>query len=178
MEQKICENCGAKLHVRTMKCPICNAVLTDASQIVNDEVQNDNLEINTNVGENIDIKISEEETVNNTTQTTVEPEKETINQQKDYIYKAEVRHSLEYTEPLSNFLKVILTAFSMIPILGQFLGTFFGIFFSTYDDNDRRSFGRALIFLSIIMFFFYTYSLMLSSELLANGELQNYLNNF
>lgn len=178
MEQKICEICGAKLHARTMKCPICNAVLTEASQIVNDEVQNNNLDLNTNVGENIDIKISEEETINNIAQATIEPEKETTNQQKDYIYKAEVRHSLEYTEPLSNFLKVLLTAFSMFPIIGQFLGTFFGIFFSTYDDNDRRSFGRALIFLSIIMFFFYSYSLMLSSELLTSGELQNYLNNF
>lgn len=178
MEQKICENCGAKLHVRTMKCPICNVVLTEASQIVNDEIQSNDLEKTEKIGENIDIKISEEETVNNIDQSSVESPKDSTNQQKDYIYKAEVRHSLEYTEPLSNFLKVILTAFSMMPILGQFLGTFFGIFFSTYDDNDRRSFGRALIFLSIIMFFFYTYSLMLSSELLTSGEFQNYLNNF
>lgn len=178
MEQKICENCGAKLHVRTMKCPICNIVLTEASQIVNDEIQNSDLEKTESIGENIDIKISEDKTMDNIVQTTDEPTKDSTNQQKDYIYKAEVRHSLEYTEPLSNFLKVILTAFSMIPILGQFLGTFFGIFFSTYDDNDRRSFGKALIFLSIIMFFFYSYSLMLSSELLTNGELQNYLNNF
>ena len=37
MEYKICENCGAKLHVRTLKCPICNVLLTDASKIINDE---------------------------------------------------------------------------------------------------------------------------------------------
>ena len=178
MKQKICENCGAKLHVRTMKCPICNAVLTEASQIINDETQNNNIETTESIGENIDIKISDAETINNIEQSANNEDETQKNPQKDYIYKAEVRHSLQYTEPLSNFLKVILTAFSMIPIIGQFFGTFFGIFFSTYDDNDRRSFGRALIFLSIIMFFFYSYSLMLSSELLANGELQNYLNNF
>jgi len=178
MEQKICENCGAKLHVRTMKCPICNVVLTEASQIINDEIQNSNLETTENIGENIDIKISDNETINNIEQPENNSDTTQNNPQKDYIYKAEVRHSLQYTEPLSNFLKVILTAFSMVPIIGQFFGTFFGIFFSTYDDNDRRSFGRALIFLSVIMFFFYSYSIMLSSELLTSGELQNYLNNF
>ena len=97
---------------------------------------------------------------------------------KDYVYKAEVRHSLEYTKPLSNGLKVIITALSMMPIVGQFMGTFLGIFFSTYDDNDRNSFGKALIILSVIMFMLYGYSLMLSSELLSGGEFSNVINNF
>ena len=172
MEYKICENCGAKLHTRTLKCPECAAILTEASKIVNDEAPiSESDALTQNVGENIDIKISDSETINNN-------EHIPKGDVKDYVYKAEVRHSLEYTHPLSNTLKVFLTAISMFPLIGQFLGTFLGIFFSTYDDNDRKSFGRALIFLSIIMFMFYSYSLMLSSQLLSNGEFTNYLNNF
>lgn len=172
MEYKICENCDAKIHVRTAKCPICNAVLTDASKIINDE----NLTTE-NIGENVDVQISDTETINNLADN-IETEQKKPEDVKDYVYKAEVRHSLEYTKPLSNGLKVFLTALSMLPLMGQFIGTFMGIFYATYDDNDRRSFGKALIFLSIIMFFFYTYSFMLSSEILNSGDLSNYLNNF
>ena len=183
MEYKICENCGAKLHSRTMKCPICNILLTEASKITTDEVSSTSQsEI---IGENIDIKISDSEIENNTEKNdTIQDYAENIDQTsqqqdvKDYVYKAEVRHSLEYTNPLSNSFKVFLTAFSMIPLLGQFIGTFLGIFYSTYDDNDRKSFGKALIFLSIIMFMFYSYSLMISTEILKSGNLNNYLNNF
>ena len=184
MEHKICENCGAKLHVRTLKCPICNILLTDASQIINDEINTINTIEETNInniGENIDIKISDTETINNNEENTVQNvDVETIHpkETKDYVYKAEVRHSLVYTTPLSNGLKVFITAFSMLPMIGQFIGTFLGIFFATYDDTDRKSFGRSLILLSIIMFVIYTYSLMLSSEILSSGEFQNYLNNF
>ena len=143
MEQKVCENCGAKIHPRTVKCPICNILLTDASQIVDDEITPQD-----NIGKNIDIQITDSETINNKESIeNVEPSNKS--DVKDYVYKAEVRHSLEYTKPMSNGLKVFITAISTLPMLGQFLGTFLGIFFCTYDDNDRKSFGKALIFLSI-----------------------------
>ena len=60
MEQKVCENCGAKIHPRTVKCPICNILLTDASKIVDDEITPQE-----NIGENIDIQITDSETINN-----------------------------------------------------------------------------------------------------------------
>lgn len=169
MEYKICEKCGEKVHARTLKCPNCNTLLTEASKIVSDNP----VEINEQpvIENNVDLKISD----NGIEEKTSENAQQNL---KDYVYKAEVRHSLEYTAPLSNFVKVLLTAFSMMPIIGQFLGTFFGIFFSTYDDNDRRSFGKALIFLSIIMFIFYAYNLMIASEILTSGDFSNYLNNF
>lgn len=174
MEQKICENCGAKIHVRTAKCPICSAIITEASQIVNDEVENTPIE--ENIGQNIDVQISDNQESNDIIQNNTTTENK--NDVKDYVYKAEVRHSLEYTQPLSNAFKVILTAISTVPLIGQFIGTFLGIFFSTYDDNDRKSFGRALLFLSVIMFLFYLYSLTMSADLLTSGEFQNYFNNF
>ena len=174
MEYKICENCEAKLHIRTLRCPNCNTLLTEASKIVTDtpEVNEYDSIIQTNIENKIDIEISEQEPQNNNM---IEEEPKDV---KDYVYKAEVRHSLEYTKPLSNFLKVILTAFSMIPLMGQFIGIFFGIFFSTYDDNDRHSFGKALIFLSIIMFMFYAYNLMMISQVLESGDFSSYFNNF
>ncbi|MBE5812275.1 MAG: hypothetical protein E7314_01295 [Clostridiales bacterium] len=184
MEYKICENCGAKLHSRTLKCPECNTLLTDASQIVNDttNIENTNTEtINQTLGENIDVKISDTESI-------IEQNPENISQEdtkksspenvKDYVYKAEVRHSLEYTNQLSNSLKVFLTALSTIPLFGQFIGTFFGIFFLTYDDNDRKTFGKALLILSIIIFIFYFYNLVLVSQMISSGNINNYLNNF
>lgn len=191
MEYKICENCGAKLHVRTAKCPICNILLTDASKIVNDDIVSS--EPQEAIGENIDIKISDNEImtdngannkqINNIESNNIETTVPLVNNNqteevKDYVYKAEVRHSLEYTRPMSNGLKVIITALSMMPIIGQFIGTFLGIFFSTYEDNDRNSFGKALIILSIIMFMLYGYSLMISSELLSSAEFSNIINNF
>lgn len=184
MEYKICEQCGAKLHVRTLKCPICNTLLTDASKIINEEISpvieeinhtENNSSINQNyssniIGENIDVKIP-----------STEPSSEHTPEQplaKDYVYKAEVYHSIEYTKPLSNMFKVILTAISMFPLTGQFIGTFLGIFFATHDDNDRKSFGTALIILSIVMFMVYTSFLMFYSDLVTSGELTNYINNF
>jgi len=171
MEYKICENCEAKLHIRTLRCPNCNTLLTEASKIVKDTPEVDSYEsiIQPNIESNIDVEISDQEPQNN---------KVIDENPKDYVYKAEVRHSLEYTQPLSNLLKVILTAFSMIPLMGQFIGVFFGIFFSTYDDNDRHSFGKALIFLSIIMFMVYAYNIMMISQILESGDYSNYLNNF
>lgn len=175
MKYKICENCEAKLHERTLRCPNCNTLLTEASKIVDDtpETEVPATNVQPNLGNEFDAKISENDE-NNVKTSTADTSKDV----KDYIYKAEVRHSLEYTAPLSNFIKVLLTAFSMFPIIGQFIGTFFGIFFSTYDDNDRNTFGKALIFLSIIMFMFYAYNIMMLSEILSSGEFPNYLSNF
>jgi rubrerythrin len=186
MEYKICESCGAKVHSRTQKCPICNTILTEASQIVSDVIQFENennnnntapLEQDNTIGKNYAMKISDSKTPlieNNNTKCD-----EKNRPAKDYIYKAEVHHSLEYTEPLSNLLKVVLTVFiCMIPLFGQLVGLFFGIFFSIYEDKDRKSFGKIIILLSIIMFLVYAYTLMSFSQLINSDELKNLLTNF
>jgi hypothetical protein len=76
---------------------------------------------------------------------------------KKFIYTAEIKHAVERIKPLSNIIKVFLTAFCMLPFIGQVIGMFFGIFFLTYDDKDRKSYGKSIIALSIIMFCFYMY---------------------
>ena len=177
MENKICENCGEKIHFRTQKCPLCNTVLTEASKIESDvdnlenDVNNSGNDIENNtLGTNYDVKISDSpensviETIKkaepNLEETSLQNQipKENV---KDYVYKAEVHHSLEYTEPLPNLIKVILSAITAsIPMFGQLIGIFFGVFFSTYEDRDRKSFGKALIILSISTFMLYTYTLI------------------
>ena len=179
MEYKICENCNSKIHVRTVKCPECNTILTEASKIINDENSTENIQ--KDIGENVDIQITETETINNHEKTNSIPEQLphviVPEEKKDYVYKAEVRHSVEFTKPLSNTLKVFLTALSTTPLMGQLIGTFFGIFFLSYDDTDRKTFGKALILLSVITFIFYFYSLAIYSQMLDTG-FTNYLNNF
>jgi len=168
MEYKICENCNEKLHVRTQKCPFCSTILTENSQIikeVDEEINNNPTEENNGAvvefSDDRNDAVSEEKMDLSQPQNTL-PEKEV----KDYVYKAEVRHSLEYTKLMSNGLKVFLSAISMIPVIGQCIGTFFGVFFLTCDDYDRKSFGRALICLSIIMFFIYVYNVLMFEKLL------------
>ena len=60
-------------------------------------------------------------------------------------------------------------------MFGQLIGIFFGIFFSTYEDRDRKSFGKALIILSIITFMVYAYSLMVFSNIVNSESFTNLL---
>ena len=170
MEYKICENCKEKLHVRTQKCPFCNTVLTEKSEIVTEEEPVVVAATEQNVqAANI---IDETAYIENDIEHTNLPGKEV----KDYIYKAEVRHTLEYTKLLPNGVKVFLTAISMLPVFGQVLGAFFGVFFLTYDDSDRRSFGISLIALSVIMFAIYFWYMTAVTEMIASGEFSDMLN--
>ena len=171
MEYKLCENCNEKLHVRTQKCPFCNTILTEKSKIIKEEEP---------VVTKEDIKLENENQENMIDQTpNIEKEIENTNlpnkDVRDYIYKAEVRHTLEYTKLLSNGVKVFLTALAMFPVIGQIIGTFFGVFFLTYDDTDRKSFGGALITLSIIMFAIYVYQFMAIGQLMQSGEFNSLL---
>ena len=179
MEYKICEKCGAKLHFRTQKCPICNTILTEASKIINDEITSENTDPKNS---NYDITVSDTITNNSENSTKKQdilldnPQKtENLEQPtKDYIYKTEVHHSFEFTEPLSNTIKVLLSAIaSVFPMMGQLIGIFFGIFFSTYEDRDRKAFGKSLIILSIIMFLVYAYTLMAVSNFLDPNAINN-----
>ena len=110
MEYKICEKCGAKLHFRTQKCPICNTVLTEASKIENDDI------IIENTNPSYDITITDYTMPNTEKQPKEEISAEFAAQKaKDYIsHSAEGQHSLEFTEPLSNMIKVLLSAIACI----------------------------------------------------------------
>lgn len=172
MEYKICENCNERLHVRTQKCPFCNTILTEKSQIVKEVNEEINKTENVIDDKTNDIEQKNAISIDENIDDMTVPNKEV----KDYVYKAEVRHSLEYTHLMPNSLKVFITAISMIPVIGQIIGTFFGVFFLTYDDNDRKSFGKSLIALSIIMFFIYAYNVAMFYKLVETQGINELLN--
>jgi hypothetical protein len=165
MEYKKCEHCGEKLHVRTRKCPFCNSIVPEDAPVITDDE-----EINTKEQKDSEKIVTDKDSETKETIIGNIMDQEDI---KDYVYKAEVRHSLEYTKPMSNALKVFITAFATLPVFGQVIGAFFGVLFLTYEDNDRKSFGKSLIVLSIIMFLFYMYSFMTFAELLKSVGIES-----
>lgn len=150
MNTKKCEYCGEEIHIKTKKCPFCGGIV-EIPEIIEEieeakiaeensvKEENKGIFIDNKVGENI----SQEELMNR--------------EIKNFIYTTEMKHAIERVKPLSNVIKVFLTAFCMLPFIGQVIGIFFGIFFLTYDDKDRKSYGKSIIALSIIMFCFYMY---------------------
>ncbi|MDP4182139.1 MAG: hypothetical protein Q8942_13745 [Bacillota bacterium] len=74
----------------------------------------------------------------------------------DERYREHIRnqtYSMD-VKPLSNKMKVLLTTVSaFVPWLGQLIGLIAAIVFMNYeDDEDRKSFGRALLVSSLIVF--------------------------
>lgn len=180
MEYKKCEHCGEQIHIRSKKCPFCNQTVAEVAPEEIKEVEEKTEEVTQEINEEENNFTNVEETHNTQPTMNVPPQ---INfeigsngQPKDYVYKAEVRHSLEYSNPLSNMAKVLISAFSTFPIFGQMIGLILGVFFSTYDDSDRRSFGRALIFLSVFMFFVYLAYVKSAMELLEGIDINSLYN--
>lgn len=160
MDYKKCEFCGEQVHIRSKKCPFCNNVLSE-EPIVSEEDKSEaeiSEELPNQAGD--ESIVEKTEPVSNDTNQKLEGEPKFnfavgTQEPKDYIYKAEVRHSVEYTKPLSNWVKTFLSAFCVIPFFGQILGAFFGVYYSAHEDLDRRSFGSSLITLSVLIFLFY-----------------------
>lgn len=176
MNYKKCEHCGEEIHKRSKKCPFCNQLVAEVeeteeireSETINEE---ENAE---DIKENEEIKEVEQPTfingnVNQPIVNSVAADKEP----KDYVYRAEVRHSIEYTNPISNMAKVFISALCTLPVIGQLIGTFLGVFFSTYEDADRRSFGRSLIFLSVFMFVLYIAYFKYAIELISTVDIND-----
>lgn len=204
MEYKKCEHCGEQIHIRSQKCPFCNQTVAEVPEeiIKEDEVekqeQNEEVEATENKEEEKPNDLEEEAKFNDVFETgestTVfwektnnsrnfdpsDPARANIplgpnGEPKDYIYKAEVRHSLQYTTPMSNLAKVFIAALCTIPVMGQLIGVFLGVFFSTYDEYDKRSFGKALIFLSIFMFAFYLIYIKWALQLIGSVDINSLL---
>lgn len=159
MKYKKCEHCGEDIHIRSQKCPFCNQTVAEVSPEDVEEIEETEEKVDTAQEKQLwEDDISErndeieEKAPDITSQPQIHFEVGSNGEPKDYVYRAEVKHSLEYTNPLSNMAKVFISALCTLPIIGQLVGIFIGVFFSTYEDSDRRSFGRALIFLSVFMF--------------------------
>lgn len=183
MEFKKCEHCGEQIHIRSKKCPFCNEVVEE-NPAPEEIIREDEPEINNAVEENKEDETRENETKENIQDAINEFKKgdneikENVNfvvgngEPKDYVYKAEVRHSIEYVEPMSNWFKVFISALCTFPLIGQLLGSFLGVYFVTYEDTDRKGFGKALITLSIVMFFIYCAYLAQVMALMQNLDLE------
>jgi len=183
MNYKKCEHCGEEIHIRSKKCPFCNQLVAEVEEKNEEEIEKE--ESIQEINENKEQGEVEENKAEGTNR--IEPDKVAMNgetphlvdfiatdkEPKDYVYKAEVRHSLEYTNPISNMVKVFISALCTLPMIGQLIGTFLGVFFSTYEDTDRRSFGRALIFLSVFMFVLYIAYFKYAIELISTVDINS-----
>ncbi len=178
MEFKKCEHCGEKIHIRSKKCPFCNEVVEE-NPAPEEIIREDAPEVNSMVEENKEEQVKEKDVQDaiNEFKNGDNEIKENVNfvvgngEPKDYVYKAEVRHSIEYVEPMSNWFKVFISALCTFPLIGQLLGSFLGVYFVTYEDTDRKGFGKALITLSIVMFFIYCAYLAQVMALMQNLDL-------
>ena len=205
MEYKKCEHCGEQIHIRSKKCPFCNQTVAEVPEEVIKEDEVEKKELDEEVDENVEndeetnklednqlnynndfftpkesTTVFWEKTNNSKNFDPSDPARANIplgpnGEPKDYIYKAEVRHSLQYTTPMSNLAKVFIAALCTIPVMGQLIGVFLGVFFSTYDEYDKRSFGKALIFLSIFMFAFYLLYIKWALQLIGSVDINSLL---
>jgi hypothetical protein len=75
-------------------------------------------------------------------------------------------------KPLSNKMKVFLTAISsFVPWLGQLIGIIAAIvYMNSEDDEDRRSFGRALLVSSLIVFLITSFLILFTISAFSNIE--------
>jgi hypothetical protein len=73
-------------------------------------------------------------------------------------------------KPLSNKTKVFLTAISsFVPWLGQLIGIIAAIvYMNSEDDEDRRSFGRALLASSLIVFLITSFLILFTISAFSN----------
>ena len=134
MNYKKCEHCGEEIHIRSKKCPFCNQLVAEVEEKTEEQIEKEenNEEIIENKEQN-EVELNKSEEINEE-----ESNKTNINgapphlvdfiatdkEPKDYVYKAEVRHSLEYTNPISNMAKVFISALCTLPIIGQLIGYF------------------------------------------------------
>ncbi|MGE5474695.1 MAG: hypothetical protein ACM3UU_10795 [Ignavibacteriales bacterium] len=157
MDKKKCEYCGESIHINTRRCPFCGSIVSEVPKEVITGEEN--------------ASVSEE---------SVSGEKE--NQQSSMGntgISSEVRNNPISQKPLSNAKKVFLTALSCtIPGFGQLIGIIIAIvFMSDETDSDRRSFGKALMVTSLIIFAVISiccilYGLVVYSVMMSNPDLR------
>ena len=112
MNTKKCEHCGEEIHIKTKKCPFCGEIV-EIPEIIEEaqevKTEEENVAGESNKGIFIDNKVGDDTS-----------QEEMLNRElKTFIYNAEMRHAVERVKPLSNIIKVFLTAFCMLPFVGQ-----------------------------------------------------------
>jgi len=157
LDKKKCEYCGELIHVNTRRCPFCGSIVSEVPlEIIKAE------EDPSNVGEL---------TTNNN-----EKEQPFVTQTG---FTSEVRDNQVPQKPLSNAMKVFITVLAcIIPGFGQLIGIIVAVvFMSDEADSDRRSFGKALMIASLVIFVVISiccvlYGVFAYGVMMANPELR------
>lgn len=169
MNKKNCEFCGEEIHVNSRRCPFCAGVQKKMPSV------NDGL--NALIPDRPDNQLQE---INS----------EKLDRQSESNEKKKQKYELDirYTGPginnygerqtdvaLSNRFKVFLSVFSsMIPGVGQIIGIISAIIFlSNEQDEDRKSFGKALLTASLVTFVVWCMCYMLVVAALIGSQVVN-----
>lgn len=154
--QKKCGFCGETIPTGAGRCPYCGSILEvtfDNSYRITppEEANVSNIEDakpeNAEQVQDNQLKVEQNAEVNN----------DTIKDNKPFNgggYVPDRRYGNEIRSPLSNGIKVLLTViFTLIPGIGQLAGIITAIVFMNAEgDNDRKSFGVALLVVCLVMF--------------------------
>lgn len=138
IEKKRCSYCGEDISPESRRCPYCGS-LADAGTT-------DAVVINKPV-----IEVEETQgTLDSITQETADVEKIAVPHEPPY----RIPEKITAASTLSNALKVFITVVcTIVPGLGQLAGIIIAIIFiNSGDDDDRKSFGTALLISSLIVF--------------------------
>lgn len=135
-QKKRCIYCGEEIDENAGRCPTCGS-LADKSVIdgIEEKINDSNTVVLDEIPQNIEKQVKNySPNVSNTN----------IPENQPYQPKSK----------LSNGLKVFLTALSVaVPFLGQIAGIIIAIvYMNTSDDEDKKSFGTALLVVSLVFF--------------------------
>lgn len=132
MDKKKCEYCGESIHINTRRCPFCGSIVSEIPKEV----------------------IKEEEPLDTLGDAVAGPDTKEQLSNNEGDWTPDVMSNGNLQKPLSNAIKVFITSLAcIIPGFGQLLGIIFAvIFMSDEQDGDRRSFGKALMVVSLVIF--------------------------
>lgn len=147
MDRKKCEYCGEEIHANSKRCPFCGSILKntfneegfEAPPIPSDVPQ-----------EADDSGILKDVPVNNMED---KPEGEGSIQPVSQAGPPNDTGSRHEIAPLGNGIKVLLSIISVLPGIGQLIGIIASIIYMSEEhDSDRKSFGKALLTASLVLF--------------------------
>ncbi|MBM7686405.1 MAG: hypothetical protein PWP07_1678 [Epulopiscium sp.] len=158
-----CRECGKIIEDGQKECPYCGTEVNDTINIENhieDHIENRNVEVKSEKDEEEPIiKIISDEPIIKTT-----PEEEPTIKTKHFEESPSVTENKfgsnqkipeKNTQPLNNWIKVTLSVLiSALPGIGSLIGIIAAIIFMTKEDEDRKTFGYALLTYSIIYLIF------------------------
>jgi hypothetical protein len=134
-QKKKCTYCGEEIDANAGRCSLCGSLVDRNAYADTDENKN---EIKTIVNED---KQRNEQPISSFSYS-------------NNFQNIPVSQAPELNNKLSNGMKVFLTVLSVaVPFLGQIAGIIIAIvYMNSNDDEDRKSFGMALLLASIIFF--------------------------